>query len=67
MNFGAGELLMFAVLFGAVTGAIGYSWRATPRNFARFFLLGALFPVLGLVIAIAVKRYLSAGPQTTAQ
>lgn len=58
MNLGPEELLVFAVLFGAVTGAIGYSWRRTPRDFARFFLLGTLVPFVGLVIALAVRRYL---------
>ncbi|HEY2272629.1 MAG TPA: hypothetical protein VGH30_07630 [Jatrophihabitantaceae bacterium] len=57
MNLGPGEYLVLWLMLSVATGVVGYSWRSTPRNFARFFLLGAIFPIAGLTVAIVVKRY----------
>jgi len=46
---------------GVIAGAIAYSKTPATSTFVVFFVLGALFPLIGIVIAAASSRAAPAG------
>jgi hypothetical protein len=52
-------IVMVPLLGGLIAGMIGYSKTQQNSTFVGFFFLGALIPVLGIVIALLSKP---AGP-----
>jgi 1,4-dihydroxy-2-naphthoate octaprenyltransferase len=52
VNFGPGELIVFVVILGAICAALAHQKGRRP---AGYFVLGALLPVIGLVMVIAMR------------
>jgi ABC-type dipeptide/oligopeptide/nickel transport system permease component len=44
-----------ALFFGIIAGMIGYTKQRTTSTFVAFFLLGALFPIFGIIVALLSK------------
>jgi hypothetical protein len=52
-------IVMIPLLGGLIAGMIGYSKTQQNSTFVGFFILGALIPVLGIVIALLSKPAVS--------
>jgi uncharacterized protein DUF2510 len=50
-----GVIAVVLLLGGLLAGMIAYSKNRTTGTFVAFFILGALFPLLGIVIAALTK------------
>lgn len=54
---GPGELAIIMLVGGLAAGMIARSHFRTARGFRVFFVIGALFPVLGVLAAYLAKRF----------
>lgn len=52
---GIGILAVIMVFGGIVAGAIGYSKHPSTGTFVAFFIFGALFPLIGILVAAFSK------------
>jgi small basic protein len=48
-------IAVIALLFGFIAGMVAYSKIPKTSVFVVFFIFGAMFPVLGIIIAALVK------------
>jgi Protein of unknown function (DUF2510) len=51
-----GIFIVIALAGGFIAGAIAYSRLGTYGSFIGYFLFGALFPLVGIVVACLVRR-----------
>ncbi len=50
-----GVLVVVALTGGLIAGMIGYTKQRNTATFVAFFILGALFPIFGVIIAALSK------------
>jgi hypothetical protein len=56
-----GIFAVVMLLGGLIAGMIAYNKTSTTSTFVAFFILGALFPLIGIIVAVLSKPSAPAG------